>query len=141
LSLNTLARRLSFDFSDLTKKGYAFDIMQGQFTFRQGNAYSKKTYLNGPVAYVSISGRVGLVTEDYNLTMRVSPYLTSSLPIIATIAGGPVAGAVTWVIDKLFSQEMRQHKAYVYKIIGPWAKPRIEEVNLHKSGNESRVLH
>src|SRR5690606_7541496 len=37
-SLQSIPRRLSFDFSDVFQKGYSFDSLRGDFTFKRGNA-------------------------------------------------------------------------------------------------------
>lgn len=132
LSLQTLPRRLSLNFSDLTKKGYSFDTMKGTFTIHHGTVKTQNAYLDGPVAYISVKGRIGLVREDYDLLLTVSPYLTSSLPIIATIAGGPIAGAVTWVANRIFSSELRSLTAHLFKVTGPWSKPVFKAVGEKK---------
>lgn len=102
LSLQTLPRRLMLDFSDLTKKGYSFDEMRGQLSFHHGVAKTKDGYLTGPVANVGITGQVDFKKKYYDLNFDVRPHLTSTLPIIAAVAGTPVIGVLTWIVDKAF---------------------------------------
>lgn len=128
LNLQTIPRRLSLDFSDLVEKGYSFDYMKGDLSLKNGNAYTKNLHLDGPVARIDISGRIGLQAKDYDLTMVVKPYLTSSIPVVATIAGGPVAGVAAWLVDKVVSKEVSKVTAYHYKVEGPWDKPTWDQV-------------
>ncbi len=128
LSLQTLPRRLTLDFSDLTDSGFAFDLLRGSIKLHDGNAVTKDTRVDGSVAKIRLQGRIGLANKDYNLKMKVVPYLTSSLPVIATLIGGPIAGAVTWAADKLFSPELQRYTAHYYTIEGPWKKPIFHEL-------------
>lgn len=132
-NLNTIPRRLSLDFSDITQKGYSFDSIKGYLTIRDGNAYTTNTRLNGPIAGISISGRIGFAAKDFDLTMAVTPYVTSGLPIVAAAAatGGAalVVGAATWVADKLFvGKEVSKAITHQYKITGSWNNPKVESV-------------
>lgn len=129
LSLQTLPRRLTFNFSDLTTKGFSFDTLKGDFEFKMGNAFTQNLLLNGPVAKVGVTGRIGIAQGDYDLLLSITPYVTSSLPIIATIAGGPIAGAVTWVANKVLSGAVNKISSQIYKVTGPWENPQVDKVN------------
>jgi uncharacterized protein (TIGR02099 family) len=134
-SLQTLPRRLTLDFSDLTKSGFSFDVMSGQFNLQNGHAVTQKFAINGPIAKVEASGRIGLATKDYDLDMVVTPYVTSSLPVIATIAGGPVAGAVTWAANKVFGSTVSKISSQNYHITGSWAEPNVSDLPAPNSQN------
>lgn len=45
LSLQTLPRRLTLDFSDVFKKGFRFDRIKGSFLLERGDAYTTNLYL------------------------------------------------------------------------------------------------
>ena len=85
------------------------------------------SYLDGPVSYVAMNGSLDLVKKLYNLTLQINPHITASLPIVATIAGGPIAGIATWFASKIINQGMRKVTAYTYKITGPWDKPVVQQ--------------
>ncbi|MDQ8040084.1 MAG: DUF3971 domain-containing protein, partial [Rickettsiella sp.] len=97
LSLQSLGRRLKLDFSDLKAKGFDYTSLQGNFTLRNGNAFTRNVAIEGPVASIAITGRIGLNAKDYDLIIKVVPHFTSSLPVIVGLAGGPIAGVITWV--------------------------------------------
>jgi len=122
-SLSTIPRRLSLDFSDLVEKGYSFDLMKGDFTLKTGSAFTENMHFDGPVARVGINGRIGLQAKDFDIKLEVTPHVTGSLPIVAAIAGGPVVGVATWVVDKVISHEVSRVSTYQYSVKGPWDNP------------------
>lgn len=128
LSLQSLPRRLALDFSDLFSKGFTFDTMRGDFAITRGNMTTNNTYLNGPIAKVEAQGRIGLAAKDYNLVMTITPYVTSNIPVIATIAGGPIVGAAAWVANKIFGGIVNKMTSHAYSVQGSWAKPIIEKL-------------
>lgn len=132
LSLQTIPRRLQLDFSDLAHQGYSFDIFQGNFVVNKGIMGTQDSYLDGPVAYASMKGDLDLVKHTYDLSLKISPHITASLPVVATIAGGPVAGVAAWVANKIINQSMQKISAYSYKISGPWDEPVVQQLGMVK---------
>lgn len=132
LSLQTIPRRLKLDFSDLSKDGYSFDEFKGNFDLAKGILTTQDSYINGPVAYASMKGNLDLAKQHYNLDLKISPHITASLPIVATIAGGPIAGLATWVASKIINQGMQKISGYTYKVSGPWKEPIVEQVKIIK---------
>ncbi|HBI22469.1 MAG TPA: hypothetical protein DDY37_07820, partial [Legionella sp.] len=136
LSLQTIPRRLQLDFSDLSEGGYSFDVFKGNFILKNGVMTTQDSYLDGPVAYASMKGDLDVVNHLYNVDLRVSPYIMASLPIVVTIAGGPIAGPIagfaTWVASKLINKGLQQISAYTYKISGPWLDPIVQQVHIYK---------
>jgi uncharacterized protein (TIGR02099 family) len=127
-SLQTIPRRLNLDFSDIFQKGYSFDVFKGDVTFVNGDANSKDTYFDGPVARVAIAGRIGLAKKDYNLALTVTPHVTSSIPVAATIlTGQPVIGIAAWAIEKVVSPTVTKATSYRYTVTGPWNNPNWQE--------------
>jgi uncharacterized protein YhdP len=125
LSLQSLGRRLQLDFRDLQAKGFDFTSLQGNFNLRNGNAYTHDVSIEGPVASITIVGRIGLAAKDYDLTITVVPHFTSSLPVIVGLAGGPIAGAVTWVANTILGSTVQKIAATSYHITGSWGKPEV----------------
>lgn len=128
LNLQTLPRRLRLDFSDLSKGGLSFDTLDALLNIHQGILKIKKAHMEGPVASMKIEGKVNLKNEILDLVVKVSPHITSSLPVVATIAGGPVAGVATWFANKIITQGMRNNAPYAYKLTGPLDKPSLNQM-------------
>jgi len=125
LSLQTLPRRLTLDFSDVFKKGFSFDRIKGSFLMEAGNAYTTNLYLDGPAARIDISGRTGFAVKDYDQLVTVTPHLTASLSLAGALVGGPVAGGVLYAIDKLFKSTIDKITEVQYTITGSWDEPKI----------------
>jgi len=132
LSLQTIPRRLKLDFSDLSKEGYSFDVFKGHFTIKNGVLNTSDSYLDGPVAYASMKGSINVIKQLYNVDLHISPHITASLPIVATIAGGPIAGIATWAASKIISQSMQTVTGYTYKVTGPWLNPDLKQESIFK---------
>ncbi|MBL7562095.1 YhdP family protein [Legionella bononiensis] len=132
LSLQTIPRRLKLDFSDLSHQGYSFDVFKGNFTVKKGIMNTQDSYIDGPVAYASMKGDLDLVRRLYDLNLSISPHITASLPIVATIAGGPIAGLAAWVANKIINQSMQKITGYSYKVSGPWNQPIVQQLSIEK---------
>ncbi|KTD32437.1 transmembrane protein [Legionella moravica] len=132
LSLQTIPRRLKLDFSDLSHQGYSFDVFKGNFTVKNGIMNTQDSYIDGPVAYASMKGDLDLVRRMYDLNLSISPHITASLPIVATIAGGPIAGLAAWVANKIINQSMQKITGYSYKVSGPWNQPIVQQLSIEK---------
>lgn len=137
-SLQTIPRRLSLDFSDVFEKGYSFDSLKGTFTLQKGNAMTQDTRFDGPIARVDIAGRIGLAAKDFDMKMSVTPYVTSSLPIVATLAGGPVVGLVTWAVGTVVSHAVSKATTYDYSVTGSWANPKWEQISTRSAEKPQR---
>ena len=134
-SLQTIPRRLSLDFSDLSKNGYSFDQFKGNFQLKQGVMSTQDSEMDGPVAFVSMKGDLDVVKQLCFLDIFVSPHVMASLPVVATIAGGPVgpiAGIATWVAIKIINKSMLKVTGYTYKVSGPWMDPVVKQLDIYK---------
>ena len=138
LSLQTIPRRLKLDFSDLSQEGYSFDIFKGNFTLTKGVMNTTDSYIDGPVAYASMKGDLDVVKQLYDIELHISPHITASLPIVATIAGGPIAGIAAWVASKIINQGMQTVTGYSYKVSGPWLHPIVQQVSIFKKQSSEK---
>jgi uncharacterized protein YhdP len=133
LSLHTLQRRLSLDFSDLFKKGFAFDRIEGNFVLDNGDAYTNDLVIEGPAARIEISGRIGLAKSDYDELVTVIPSMSSSLPLAGALAGGPAIGAALLVAQRLLGDELEKASWFThthYAVTGPWSDPVFTKIEI-----------
>lgn len=129
LGIHTLVRRLTLDFSDLTDKGFAFDTIAGDFELKEGNAHTRNLVIDGPSAMIKVDGRTGLVAQDYDQVVTVSPKISETLPATGALVGGPAGAAVGSVLllyQKLFQEEGLA--ATRYQLSGGWEDPQLEEI-------------
>lgn len=133
LSIQTLPRRLALDFTDLFNKGFAFDSISGDFNMDQGHAYTNNLELIGPAANIIVSGRTGIVTEDYDQIATITPKVSNSLPVASALFGpiGVGVGAVIYLTGELFKSipdKIDQILRYQYSIKGSWDNPDIVKI-------------
>jgi len=123
ISLQALPRRLTLDFSDIFKKGFSFDRMEGGFEMKDGNATTSNFSVVGPSASIKMTGRVGLVAKDYDQNVIVEPHVASSLPIVGAVVGSLGIGAAILLAQKLLNLD--QVTQVKYRVTGPWSDPVI----------------
>ena len=128
LSIANLPRRLALDFHDLTDKGFAFDSLQGDFDFRDGNAYTNNLVVKGPAADIGLVGRTGFKAQDYDQTAVVTGHFGDGLAAAGAIAGGPVIGGALFLFTKVFQGAVEGIARGYYRITGTWDKPRIDSI-------------
>ena len=126
LMLTDIPRRLRGDFSDLFDEGFTYDRLQGNFNIADGNAYTQDLTLEGSTARISIAGRTGLVNEDYDQVVTVTPKLSSSLPLV------PI-----WLAEKMLDIRLIDNVfAYRYTITGSWESPSVKPVKMILDSSE-----
>lgn len=128
-SAQSIQRRLQLNFSDLNQNGYSFNSLLSKLHFQTGNAMVKEGLFDGPEAKIAFTGRIGLARQDYDVKLVVTPYVTSSLPLIATIAGGPIAGVATYAFDKIAESSIAKFTSYHYLLVGPWSQPKLIDLD------------
>lgn len=128
-ALNALSlRHLSLDVTSVTKKGLKFDKFDANADIINGSATVKSLKLEGPIARVIASGRIGLVAKDYDMYVNVIPHITSSVPIAATFAAGPIIGLLSWVVaDVVIAPVIKKATTYKYHVTGEWDNPKVEK--------------
>lgn len=129
LSVESIGRRLQLDFSDFRTKDFDFDLFEGNLVLQNGQALLRNTFIDGPVAAVNITGRIGLVDEDYDLTIQIVPHFTSSLPVIIGLAGGPLAGGVTLIANAFLGKVVQTIAANTYHMRGRWGNPKVSTLS------------
>lgn len=125
ISLTALPRRLSLDFRDIFQKGFAFDAIEGDFSLRNGSAFTDNLTLTGPAAQVAVVGRAGIADRDYDQTASIFANFGSSLPIAGALAAGPAVGAALLIFSELFKDPLKEMGRVDYHIGGSWDEPQI----------------
>ena len=129
LSLAELPRRLMLDFSDMFKKGFVFDNIDGVITLNKGNAHTKKIKVSGSAAEVSLRGRIGLVERDYDQMVEIVPKVGDTLPVASGAIFGPQIGAIVYLFEKMLGRNIEKAVKREYKVTGSWDDPVIERTD------------
>ena len=135
-SLHTLGKRLSLDFSDLFAKGLEFDKIEGQFDIRDGDAYTNNLVISSPAAQILITGKTGLATRYYDQLVTVIPRVSSTLPLVGAIAGGPAVGVALVVTQELFGKQVDRIIQSQYKLTGSWDAPTMVRLTSQKEDED-----
>jgi uncharacterized protein (TIGR02099 family) len=132
VSLRALPQLLSLNFGNLVQRGYAFDTISGRVDFDGGNAFSRGLEVDGPAGKMIITGRTGLVARDYDQTVAFQPELSSSLPMIGALTGGPVTGLAVALVQGVLRNigaDVEEASEFRYSLTGTWADPKVQLVN------------
>ncbi|MEN8213922.1 MAG: AsmA-like C-terminal region-containing protein [Pseudomonadota bacterium] len=139
LNIGALKRRLQLDFSDLTRKGFSFDKMRGNFVLNQGVISTRDDLvINAPAADIRVSGDINLGTRRVNQRVRVLPGIHGVLPLAAVAAGGPAVGAALLVAGTVAGEQIDQIVEINYQVSGLWENPDVVRVSRNAGSSEQR---
>ena len=128
LNLNSLARRLRLDFTDLTDKGLAYDKVEGVLQGSDGQfSTAVPLTLKGPSTIV-VDGQVNMRQQTVDTRIRVTLPVASNLPLAALIIGAPAVGGAWFVADKLLGGKMSSLTSVEYRAVGPLDNPTVSFV-------------
>jgi uncharacterized protein YhdP len=121
-----LTNRLAFDFNDVTRKGFSFDSIEGEFEFVNGDGALNNFDVSAPAADINMFGSIDLIKQDYGLLMRVKPHTDTLTFAGGALLGGVAVGAGLALIQKVFDLGVIGHN--VYSITGSWDDPQVEKI-------------
>ena len=128
LSLQSLPRRLNFDFRDIFGSGYAFDDIGATLRIARGVVYSDDFRMRGPAAKVGMSGLADLERESVQLRVKVTPRLSEGVAVAGALIGGPIAGVGALAAQKLLRDPVEEAISQEYLVSGPWQSPDVKRL-------------
>ncbi|MGB8600170.1 MAG: YhdP family protein, partial [Burkholderiales bacterium] len=128
ISLQALPRRIALDFRDVFSSGFIFDDMAGSFVVDKGLMSTNDFVINGTAAIVTMEGSVNLAQENQNLRVKIIPAASDTVSIATTLLGGPVAGIVSYVLQKWLKNPFGEIAAFQYAITGTWDDPQVNKI-------------
>jgi uncharacterized protein (TIGR02099 family) len=124
MSLQSIPRRLSFDFRDLFEKGFAFDKIRAAGHIDNGLMTLKDFAMEGPSAQVEMTGQVDLAKETQNVKLRVVPSLgdtaSAALVFINPLLIFPAA-----IAQRILRDPLGHIFAFNYTVTGSWGEPDV----------------
>ncbi len=129
LSLSALPSHLTSKFNDMTQQGFPFDHVEGEMGVMPAQMQDINFQITGPVANVALHGCMNTKNEQLNFVAEINPKLTGSLPLLATLAGGPILGAVGFVANEVLSPAVGKLSASYYVISGSENNPQTTKVD------------
>ncbi len=133
LNMNEIFRRISLNFTDISKRGLEFNSITGDFKLSEGNAFTDNYTLLSPSLILAYNGRLGLVKQDIDATIMAIPDVSGTLPIAGAVVAGPAGAAVVWIGQKILGDKINQITALNYKVTGNWDAPKIKQQQLTKN--------
>lgn len=128
LSLQSLPRRLNFDFRDIFNQGYAFDDINATLRIARGVVYSDDFRMRGPAAKVNMSGLADLNQESVQLRVKVIPKLSEGVAVAGALIGGPLAGLGALAAQKLLRDPFEEAISREYMVTGAWQAPDVRKL-------------
>ena len=128
ISIQSLPRRLSLDFSDVFDSGFSFDQASGTFIMENGQARTDDLILKSSAADITIMGSTNLVEQQYDQLMTIKPGVGNALPVIGALAAGPGGAVAGLALQGLLKKQLGEVTQVQYTITGSWEEPLIEPV-------------
>ena len=129
-NIDLLAKRLSLDFDDVTKNGFYYNTLDGDFRIDSGSIFTTNLFVKGPSAELLAVGTTDIINETYDMQVVASPEFGETLPAIALL-GGPITAAATFAAEKLakaFGKDINDLIKIRYKVSGSWDNPVIKVI-------------
>ena len=131
-NLQSLVRKLTFDFKDVYQKGFFYDSITGTFQLQKGVLSTENVEITGNVADVKLFGETNIQTEQIEQLAVVTPHLTSSLPVLAAWAIEPTTGLIVYLLDKLIEPAVEVATRIDYRIHGNYDDVKVDKLNTAK---------
>ncbi|MCD6675013.1 MAG: TIGR02099 family protein [Burkholderiaceae bacterium] len=126
VNLQSLRRRLVFDFRDVFAEGFAFDRIDGAVHVRDGVARTDDFHMRGVAAQVLIRGEASIPAETQSLVVEVRPELNAGLASLAYAAlANPALGLGSFVAQMVLREPLQRMFAFEYDVTGPWDDPQV----------------
>jgi uncharacterized protein (TIGR02099 family) len=133
--IDNIKQRLQFNFSDITKKGVSFDKASLSAQLHDGVMLPARFAFTGPSMSANGQGRVDLNQSLLDQQISVSVPVTSALPVVATVLGGPLVGGSVLAMEKALDKQLGKLTTLHYHITGNWDNPQVEHGTV-STGND-----
>jgi len=126
IAIRQWVKRFSLDFSDIYKKGLAYNSIKGHFDITDGIARTHDLLIDAIAARIKVAGLVNLENKTLDAHVWVVPKSSAAVPIAGTIIGG-IASAITRVFDEDYKEGY--FFGSEYKISGSWSDANVTPLN------------
>jgi uncharacterized protein (TIGR02099 family) len=128
MSLQSLPRRMTLDFSDVFSEGFAFDVIAGSATIANGALETRDFRMRGVSATVLMEGSIDLGRETQDLHVVVLPQIdASSASLVYAAVANPAIGLGTFLAQLVLRDPISRALAVEYDVTGAWADPHVKK--------------
>jgi uncharacterized protein YhdP len=131
LSLQSIPKRISLDFTDVFSGGFQFDSITGNAQIVNGLLLTSDMKLTGSAAKVTMSGQVDMNRETQQLKVRILPTIGDNVSLLS-FAAGPAVGVGVLLANKILREPLDKLVSFEYNVTGSWADPKVEKVGQSK---------
>ena len=127
MSLQSLPKRISLDFTDVFSDGFQFESITGNAQVVNGMLLTNDMKLTGAAAKVTMLGQVDLERETQNLKVRILPTISDNVSLLS-FAAGPAVGVGVLLASKLLRDPLDKLVSFEYNVSGSWADPKVDRL-------------
>ncbi len=138
MSLQSLPRRMAFDFRDVFSKGFEFEHISSSGQIAGGVMAVEDFRMRGSSADVSMTGKVDLARETQDLRVRVVPSLGDSASTVIAFVVNPLLAIPAAIAQKILKDPLGQIFAFNYAVTGGWAEPQVERLGVEAQPVENQ---
>jgi uncharacterized protein YhdP len=129
LSMQSIMKRLTFDFRDVFSDGFAFDFVRGDVAIDRGMASTNNLQMSGVNAVVLIDGRSDIAKETQDLRVVIAPEVNAGVAsLLVASAINPAIGLGTFLAQLFLRQPLIEAVTRELEVKGTWSDPVITEV-------------
>ncbi|HIT97067.1 MAG TPA: TIGR02099 family protein [Candidatus Aphodousia faecavium] len=140
LSMQTLLRRLTFDFRDVVGQGFVFDSIVSNNTITNGVMKSNSFRLIGPQATILGEGTIDWNNMTQNNKITVLPDISLGGASLALAVANPILGVGSFIAQLALQAPLSNLLSTEYEITGSLYEPVITKVGEKTvSGSSSRA--
>ncbi|MBU0688669.1 MAG: TIGR02099 family protein [Gammaproteobacteria bacterium] len=132
LSLQSIPKRISLDFTDVFTPGFEFSSIKGEAVIQNGLLKTENFVMTGSSAKVTLQGDVDLARETQELKVRVLPAIGDNVSLLS-FAAGPAIGMGVLLTNKLLRDPLDKLVSFDYNVSGSWADPKVERMGASRS--------
>ncbi len=125
LNLQSLPRRLLFDFRDVFSEGFAFDTITGDLRIDRGLAITNNVRMRGVQAVVLMEGSADVLRETQDLRVWVVPEINAGTASLAYAAINPAIGLGTFVAQLFLRRPLMEASTREFLVQGSWDDPQV----------------
>ncbi len=127
VSLQTLPKVVTLDFTDIFSEGFAFEQISSNVEIAHGVARTRNFNMEGSAARVEMKGEVNLAAETQELDVRIFPALSDSVAL-GTALVNPIFGLGAWVLQKALRDPLSHMLSFQYHVAGTWTAPTVKKI-------------
>lgn len=125
LSLQSIPKRITLDFTDVFSDGFEFDSISGNAAIEGGVIRTEDFRIDGSSAKVTMKGSVDLNRETQALRVAILPTIGDSVSLLGAFAAGPAVGIGALLVNKVLGDPLDKMVSFEYNVGGTWDDPSV----------------